>query len=75
MGMNQTSKRGLNKPDRSDYVSVVSDINENMDNLDDAVPDSRTINGKDLTKDILVGTPTNLSGNNYKLDLRGVWDT
>lgn len=73
--MNQTSKRGLNKPERSDYVSVVSDIDANMENLDDAVPDVRKVNGKDLTNDILVGTPTNISGNNYKIDLRGVWDT
>lgn len=73
--MNQTSKRGLNKPERSDYVSVVSDIDANMENLDDAVPDARKVNGKDLTNDILVGTPTNISGNNYKIDLRGVWDT
>ena len=73
--MNQTSKRGLNKPERSDYVSVVSDIDANMENLDDAVPDVRKVNGKDLSNDILVGTPTNISGNNYKIDLRGVWDT
>ena len=72
--MTQTSKRGLNKPGRSDYVNVVTNIDENMDNLDDAVPDARKINGKNLTKDVLVGTPTNISGNNYKLDLRGVWD-
>ena len=47
----QTSKRGLRKPETSNYVSVVTDINNNMDNLDDAVPDSRKINGYDLSQD------------------------
>ena len=70
-----TTKRGLRKPTDNDYVSVLQDIANNMDNLDDAVPDNRMINGKNLTNNVLVGPPTNISGNNYKLDLRGVWDT
>lgn len=38
--MATTTKRGLNKPDRADYVSVITAINNNMDNLDDAVSDT-----------------------------------
>lgn len=32
----QTQNLGLYKPDRTDYVSVITDINNNMDILDDA---------------------------------------
>lgn len=37
MSATQTTNLGLNKPDRQDYVSVVSDINENMDRIDSSV--------------------------------------
>lgn len=50
----QTSKRGLRKPEPSDLVNVVTDIDNNMDNLDDAVPDSRKVNGHALTSDVTV---------------------
>ncbi len=50
----QTTKRGLFKPEPSDFVSVVTDIDNNMDNLDDAVPDSRKVNGHALTSDVTV---------------------
>lgn len=50
--MSTTTKRGLNKPARTDYVNVVTAINNNMDNLDDAVPDSRTVNSKALSANI-----------------------
>ena len=72
--MLHTTKRNLNKPESSDNVTVLTDIADNMDNLDDAVPDSRTINGKALITNIQIvtGTPTQISGNNYKLDLRGL---
>lgn len=49
-----TTKRGLRKPGRSDYINVVTDINNNMDNLDDAVPDSRKVNGKALSSDVTI---------------------
>lgn len=49
-----TTKRGLYKPAQSDYVRVLTDIANNMDNLDDAVPDSRKINGHALTSDVTV---------------------
>ena len=47
-----TTKRGLRKPVDEDYVDVLIDISNNMENLDDAVPDSRKVNGKALTSDI-----------------------
>lgn len=34
--MQKTAKLGLNKPDLTDYVNI-SDLNENMDVLDEAV--------------------------------------
>ena len=37
MSATQTTNLGLNKPDRQDYVSVVSDINQNMDRIDSSV--------------------------------------
>ena len=37
MSATQTTNLGLNKPDRQDYVSVVSDINQNMDMIDSSV--------------------------------------
>ena len=49
-----TSKRTLYKPARTDFVSVVTDLNNNMDNLDNAVPDSRKVNGHALTDDVTV---------------------
>lgn len=50
----QTSKRGLYKPEQTDYVRVETDINQNMENLDNAVPDSRKVNGHALTSDVTV---------------------
>lgn len=50
----QTSKRGLYKPEQADYVRVETDISQNMDNLDNAVPDSRKVNGHALTSDVTV---------------------
>lgn len=52
--MATTTKRGLNKPDRTSLVNVITAINNNMDNLDDAVPDSRKVNGKALSSDITI---------------------
>ena len=49
-----TTKRGLRKPSGSDYVKVLTDISNNMENLDDAVPDSRKVNGHALTGDVTV---------------------
>lgn len=53
--MATTSKRRLNKPDRLDNVNVVTALNNNFENLDDAVPDSRKVNGKDLSSDVTLG--------------------
>ena len=50
----QTTKRHLNKPQPEDFVNVINDICDNMDNLDDAVPDSRKVNGHALNGDITV---------------------
>ena len=47
----QTTKRGLRKPTQGDYVQVLNDISANMENLDNAVPDTRKINGHPLTSD------------------------
>lgn len=52
--IDETTKRGLRKPQPTDYVDVVADINDNMDNLDDAVPDSRKVNGHPLTADVTI---------------------
>lgn len=58
----ETPKRKLIKPDLDDFYNV-EDFNFNSDKLDDAVPDSRKINGKPLTEDVTltaedVGAPT-----------------
>ena len=53
--MATTSKRRLNKPDRLDNVNVVTALNNNFENLDDAVPDSRTVNGKPLSGNVTIG--------------------
>ena len=37
MAATHTTNLGLNKPDRQDYVSVVTDINDNMDTIDAAL--------------------------------------
>ena len=52
--MATTTKRGLNKPERTSFVDVITAINNNMDNLDDAVPDSRKVNGKALSSDVTI---------------------
>ena len=49
MAATLTPNIGLKKPDREDYVSVVSDINDNMDTLDSkigAVPQNKTVQGQ-----------------------------
>lgn len=49
MSATQTTNLGLNKPNRQDYVSVVTDINDNMDILDSkigAVPSGETVEGQ-----------------------------
>lgn len=67
-----TQNLGLRKPARDDYVSVVTDINENMDILDGVVvPNTRKINGQALTGDLTVGTAVQISGNDYKIKLGG----
>ena len=48
----QTIKRHLNKPQPADFVDVLNDICANMDNLDDAVPDSRKVAGHTLDDDV-----------------------
>ena len=50
----QTAKRHLNKPQPEDFVNVINDICDNMENLDNAVPDSRTVNGHALTGNVTV---------------------
>ena len=47
----QTTKRGLRKPTQGDYVHVLNDISANMENLDNAVPDTRKVNDHSLTGD------------------------
>lgn len=62
MSATQTTNLGLNKPDRSDYVSVVNDLNDNMDIIDGAygnlatgkVPSTRKVNGHALSSDVTV---------------------
>lgn len=49
MAATHTTNLGLNKPDRQDYVSVVNDINDNMDTLDaaiGAVPSGSSLQGQ-----------------------------
>ena len=49
MAATHTTNLGLNKPDRQDYVSVVSDINDNMEKLDSvigAVPSGSSLQGQ-----------------------------
>lgn len=49
MSATHTTNLGLNKPNRQDYVSVVTDINDNMDILDSkigAVPSGETVEGQ-----------------------------
>lgn len=49
MPATHTANLGLNKPDRQDLVSVVTDINDNMDTLDGAIgalPTGRTLQGQ-----------------------------
>ena len=50
----QTTKRSLLKPERTDFVNVITDISDNMENLDNAVPDTIEINGHPLTNDITI---------------------
>ena len=67
-----TTNLGLRKPARDDYVSVVDDINDNMDILDGVVvPNTRTINGQALSGNVTIGTGVNLSGDDYKIVLGG----
>lgn len=62
MSATHTTNLGLNKPDRQDYVSVVTDINDNMDMIDTAlhgldtgkVPNTRKVNGHALSSDVTV---------------------
>ena len=36
-----TPNLGLNKPDRTDFVNVITDIDDNMDTLDTVIPTVR----------------------------------
>ena len=63
MSATQTTNLGLNKPDRSDYVSVVNDLNDNMDIIDAAY------GNLDNDKANKVTNPT--SGHIATLDLNG----
>ena len=67
----ETPKLNLRKPGRDDYVSVVTDINNNMDILDNAVMNTLKVNGLPLSGDITVGTGVQISGNDYKIKLGG----
>ena len=61
-----TAKRGLYKPDREDFVGVVADINNNMDNLDDALPDNVLATYyDDLEFPVLEGTKCYYEGHYY----------
>lgn len=68
MAATHTPNINLNKPDRMDLVSVVTDLNDNMDTLDDAIgalPTGRTLQGqintlKPIT--ITIDPVTNASG-------------
>ena len=68
MPATQTTNLGLNKPDRQDLVSVVTDINDNMDTLDGAIgalPTGRTLQGQINTLkpiDITLDPVTNANG-------------
>lgn len=67
-----TTNLGLRKPARDDYVSVVDDINDNMDVLDGVVvPNTRTINGQALSGNVTIGTGVQISGDDYKIVLGG----
>lgn len=49
MAATHTTNLGLNKPDRQDYVSVVNDLNANMDTIDSiigALPSGKTVQGQ-----------------------------
>lgn len=75
-----TPNLGLNKPDRTDFVNVITDINDNMDTLDTAIHQmdlgkaskNVEINGKALTANITIGQPVQVTGNNYKFVMTGV---
>lgn len=49
-----TAKLGLHKPAGPDRVNVSTDISQNLDILDNSVPDYRTINGKALNDNIIL---------------------
>ena len=74
-----TPNIGLNKPARTDFVSVVTDINDNMDTLDTVIHQmdlgkasaNTTINGAALTSNVTIGNPVKVSGNNYKFVMQG----
>lgn len=49
MAASQTTNLNLNKPARTDFVSVVTDINDNMDMIDTAIgalPSGKTLQGQ-----------------------------
>ena len=72
MAATLTPNIGLKKPDRADYVSVVNDINDNMDTLDGkigAVPSGKTVQGQIDTKAEKVSSAT--SGDFAALDSNG----
>lgn len=51
MAENKTTKRNLNLPGYEESADVM-DLNENFENLDNAVPDTRKVNGHGLNQDI-----------------------
>lgn len=51
-----TNKLGLTVPELSDTADIISAVSDNMEKLDNSVPDSRTINGKSLEEDIVLNT-------------------
>lgn len=74
-----TPNIGLNKPDRTDFVSVITDIDDNMDTLDTVIHQmdlnkaskNITVNGKALSSNVTIGNPVQIYGNNYKFVMQG----
>lgn len=60
MASTHTTNLGLNKPDRQDFVSVVNDINDNMDTIDTAVGnlDTDKVNVSDIVDNLTTNDST-----------------
>ena len=70
MAATHTTHLNLNKPDRQDFVSVVHDINDNMDILDQAYGDMSTFRTIPFT---IATADWTASGNNWVYELASAY--